>query len=335
MSDSRTYMALHRGPHGYALPVHVIREIDWLPLLNPAEELPPPAIGTFDWAGTVVPVVDLDCLQGRPARPCRSSDCVVIAEHDGHTIGIVVDEVRDVIEADRLPAAWDFSDTEEKDSVPRQIAGEIERDGRLLAVLDMEGIRAQVHSPEQACPAPDLEQLLPDDESERTVMQERARALLRRQTKESAVGGRPHAVARLAGEALAVPLTEVLEFAEPDTIYPIPRAPAHILGNANLRGEIVTVVDIRRLLQLPDDEPPGPQAMVCERPDGHAAIALDEVSTVIHIDTEAIRPLPWSEERSHGNDTLVRGEYEHDDEILTVIDLPALLQCQALEVDQG
>ena len=334
MAESQSYVACQRGPHGYALPLEVIVEIERLPMLSPAEDLPPAIIGTFDRTGSVIPVVDLDCLQGRPARPCRTSDCVVITEHDDHHLGILVDDVHDVVEAERLATAWEAHDADETPAAAHPIAGEVERDGRLLAVLDLAGLRSRIESAEHACPAPDLAQLLPDDPADRALLEERAREMLHRAGGESSIGGRPHAVARLAGEALALPLDEVAEFTEPETIYPIPRAPAHILGNTNLRGEIVTVIDIRRALELPADDAPGSRAMICQREDGRAAILLDEVSTVIHIDPAAIQRQPGDNDERRTNDALTLGEIEHGDDILTVIDLRALLKDPSLEVDQ-
>ncbi|MGM0516367.1 MAG: chemotaxis protein CheW [Pseudomonadota bacterium] len=334
MAESQEYVAFQRGPHGYALPMEMIREIVWLPLLSPAEDLPPAIIGTFERVGSVIPVLDLDCLQGRPARPCRTTDCVVITEHDDHLLGLLVDEIRDVVEGERLPTAWEASEAEGETPTPHPFAGEIERDGRLLAVLDLDGLRARIESTEHSCPAPDLQQLLPDDEDDRALMRERSREMLDRTADESSVSGRPYAIARLAGEALALPLAEVLEFAEPETVYRIPRAPAHILGNTNLRGEIVTVIDIRRALELPDDDPPGSRAMICQRTDGRAAILLDEVSTVIHIDPGKIHAQAGGVDDRRTKNSLTLGEIEHEGDILTVIDLRALLENPALEVDQ-
>ena len=335
MAESRKYAAFQRGPHGYALPMEMIREIVWLPMLSPAEDLPPAIIGTFERVGSVVPVADLDCLQGRPPRPCLTTNCVVVTEHDGHLLGLLVDEIRDVVEGERLPTAWEAPDVEGQPPAPGPFAGEIERDGRLLAVLDLGGLHARMESAEHSCPAPDLEQLLPDDEADRALMRERSREMLDRSTDESGVSGRPYAVARLAGEALALPLAEVLEFAEPETIYPIPRAPAHILGNTNLRGEIVTVIDIRQALNLPDHQPPGNRAMVCHRADGPTAILLDEVSTVIHVKPGAIRTRrPEDQDKQQTRESLTQGEIEHEGDILTVIDMKALLESPALEVDQ-
>lgn len=333
MTDKRNYVAFQRGPHGYALPIQVIREIEWLPLLSPAEDLPTPIIGTFERDGSVVPVLDLDCLQGRPARPCRTTDCVVITEEDDHLLGLLVDEVRDVVEAERLPTAWETPETV-GEAVAHPIAGEIERDGQLLAVLDLAGIRGRIDAAVGHCSGQHLDELLPNDAADRALLRERSHEMLARTAGDSRVGGRPYAVARLAGEALALPLSDAVEFAEPKTVYPIPRAPAHILGNTNLRGEIVTVIDIRRALNLPDDEPPGSRAMICHRADGHTAILLDEVSTVVHVDPETIRKQSDAPDGEGPRESLTLGEIEHEDGILTVIDMRALLESPALEVDQ-
>jgi purine-binding chemotaxis protein CheW len=55
----------------------------------------------------------------------------------------------------------------------------------------------------------------------------------------------------LAGAAFAFDVRSVEEVVVFDDATPVPRAPAHVLGVANLRGRVVPLVDVRALLGLP------------------------------------------------------------------------------------
>ncbi|MFP4639713.1 MAG: chemotaxis protein CheW, partial [Guyparkeria sp.] len=188
-----TFLLMTRGGHAYGLPIEAIHQINWLPMLNPEEALPPPVIGSFDMAGTIVPVVDLDCLHGDPPRPWRTTDCVVILENHQHFFALLVDEVYDVVEAEPAPAPWDFSDGET--APPSLLSGRIEADDRLVSVLDIEVLREAVRAGRPDCALPELGTLLPADADERALLEERAHTLMSGVDKEEVQAGRPHVVA--------------------------------------------------------------------------------------------------------------------------------------------
>ena len=61
----------------------------------------------------------------------------------------------------------------------------------------------------------------------------------------------------LAGEAYAAPVALIREILKPPALTPVPRAPRPILGIISVRGQLVTVIDLRRRLQLPETSPTG------------------------------------------------------------------------------
>src|ERR1700732_907721 len=65
----------------------------------------------------------------------------------------------------------------------------------------------------------------------------------------------------------------------------VPLAPAVVSGLINLRGQIVTAVDLRRRLEL-DPAPPGQLAMnvVVRSEDGAVSLLVDEIGDVVEVD---------------------------------------------------
>lgn len=59
---------------------------------------------------------------------------------------------------------------------------------------------------------------------------------------------------RLGGEVYGMPLTHVREILLVPPVTPVPRAPYDILGIINVRGQLVTVIDLRRRLRVPTEE---------------------------------------------------------------------------------
>jgi purine-binding chemotaxis protein CheW len=56
----------------------------------------------------------------------------------------------------------------------------------------------------------------------------------------------------LAGDTYAAPVSLVLEIKKPPLLTPVPRAPDATMGIISVRGKIVTVIDLRRRMRLPE-----------------------------------------------------------------------------------
>jgi purine-binding chemotaxis protein CheW len=65
-----------------------------------------------------------------------------------------------------------------------------------------------------------------------------------------ATGLFPLAIVKIGGETFGIDLTAIQEFTSIRNLTTIPCCPSHIVGNMNLRGEIITLVDIRNILNL-------------------------------------------------------------------------------------
>ncbi|VTT97768.1 -like protein : CheW protein OS=Isosphaera pallida (strain ATCC 43644 / DSM 9630 / IS1B) GN=Isop_3688 PE=4 SV=1: NPCBM_assoc: CheW [Gemmataceae bacterium] len=113
--------------------------------------------------------------------------------------------------------------------------------------------------------------------------------------RASAATGRehPHVVFAVADTEYAFPLHAVREIGRPPAATPLPGAPGWLVGVANIRGGIVSMVDLRAFL----DEPPGPAAgtdrrfLVVTAPGGDltAGLLVDRVRGIQSIPPEQVR----------------------------------------------
>lgn len=95
------------------------------------------------------------------------------------------------------------------------------------------------------------------------------------------------------GQLLGIPVNAVQEVLNPQAISPVPLARAEISGLLNLRGQIVTAVNLRRRLGLPDLED-GRQCMnVVVRHQGESySLRVDDVGDVINVSGDVLQPPP-------------------------------------------
>jgi purine-binding chemotaxis protein CheW len=128
----------------------------------------------------------------------------------------------------------------------------------------------------------------------------------------------------LAGQRCGVPVAAVRDILGEQPITRIPLAPPEIAGSLNLRGRIVTSIDLRRRLNLPPT-PPGksPMSLVAEHGNELYALLVDNVSEVLSLPADRFEPLPptlppaWA--------AVSTGIYRLDDGLLAVLDVARLL----------
>ena len=85
----------------------------------------------------------------------------------------------------------------------------------------------------------------------------------------------------LAGHGFALDLEEVSEVMEPQPSYPIPRAPAHVLGLMNFHGALTALVDLKLYLGYGGRSRSGGKVLVLDTRVASLAVWVDGVSSVV------------------------------------------------------
>lgn len=128
----------------------------------------------------------------------------------------------------------------------------------------------------------------------------------------------------VAGQGCAVPVLLVRDVLGPQAITRIPLAPPEIAGSLNLRGRIVTAVDLRQRLGLPSrDSDAAPMSVVVEQGGELYSLLVDEVGEVIPLAAAGFEPNPptldtfWRE--------ISRGVHRREDRLLIALDVDRVL----------
>ena len=116
-----------------------------------------------------------------------------------------------------------------------------------------------------------------------------------------------------------VGVREVQEVIRYQEMTRVPLASDVVSGLINLRGQIVTAIDLRRRLNLPD-RPVGelPMNVVVHRDDGAVSILVDEIGDVVEVDESSFEPPP--ETLVGTARTLIMGVYKLEDRLLLILD---------------
>ena len=105
----------------------------------------------------------------------------------------------------------------------------------------------------------------------------------------------------------------------------VPKAPLAISGLINLRGQIVTAVDLRTRLGLePRTDDRLPMNVVVRSDDGAVSLLVDQIGDVIEVDSENFEEPPETL-RGSARD-LIRGAYKLDGKLLLLLDCDSAVQ---------
>jgi len=139
-------------------------------------------------------------------------------------------------------------------------------------------------------------------------------------------GEEQHVIFTLAGAEYAVPITNVIEIGRLLNVTPVPNVPDWVLGVANLRGDIISMVDLRAFLGM---ERTGyghaSRMLVVQAQQGKLTTGLivDRVSGIWYVPMDQIgAPAAPIEDQVT---PYLRGVYEHRGRLLVVLDLNRLL----------
>jgi len=131
--------------------------------------------------------------------------------------------------------------------------------------------------------------------------------------------GRQFSTFWVDGLFFGVEVDQVQEVIRYQEMTRVPLAPSVVSGLINLRGRIVTALELRRRLQL-RDRPAGqlPMNVVVRTEDGGISLLVDEIGDVLEVEQEAFEPPPESlrgETRE-----LIHGVYKLDGRLMHVLD---------------
>lgn len=132
----------------------------------------------------------------------------------------------------------------------------------------------------------------------------------------------------------AVEVERVQEVIRYQDATPILTAPDSIAGLINLRGQIVTAIDLRRRIGLREREPGArPMNIVVRAAEGAVSLLVDEIGEVVEVDPDSFEPLP--ETVTGSMRTTTHGVYKLEHALLHALDLTATLQIGAALAGQA
>ena len=141
---------------------------------------------------------------------------------------------------------------------------------------------------------------------------------------------RDYVTMSIGSQMFGIPVLKVQDVLGPQQITRVPLAPPEVAGSLNLRGRIVTAIDVRRRLALPARaaENPG-MSVVCDHKGELYSLIVDSVGEVLSLPGDAYERNPttldprWRE--------VSGGIYRLQGKLLVVLEVARMLEFKRAE----
>ncbi|MCC3306545.1 chemotaxis protein CheW [Sneathiella sp. HT1-7] len=128
----------------------------------------------------------------------------------------------------------------------------------------------------------------------------------------------------ISDQLFGIPVLEVHDVLRGLNLTKIPLAPPEVAGALNLRGRIVTAIDVRKRLGLPErEEDENSMSIVVEHQGEPYSLLIDSVGEVLSLDLNELQPTPvtlnscWKE--------ISGGVYRLENKLLVLMQIEQLL----------
>ena len=135
---------------------------------------------------------------------------------------------------------------------------------------------------------------------------------------------------RLGKEKYALDMKHLKKVMWAKNITRVPGLPPHILGIINIRGEIISVVDMKMLLGLPYETAEKPSIMITSAQAMETGLLVDSVDAIIDLPALSIDPPMITFEKEYLD--LIDGEARIDETFLIVLNYEKIMQSDMMDI---
>jgi purine-binding chemotaxis protein CheW len=130
----------------------------------------------------------------------------------------------------------------------------------------------------------------------------------------------------LGNEEYAVPLLAVREVIALPEFTPVPYTPTYFLGIMNLRGQVISIMDLRQKLGIKPGVNTETAVIICDLNGASIGVVVDSVNTVLNPDSADVSEKP--EIQSNRPTDYITGVYRKDKKLILFLDLSRSLSLE-------
>lgn len=120
-----------------------------------------------------------------------------------------------------------------------------------------------------------------------------------------------------------MPLLAVKEVIAPPEITAVPQTPSHFLGIMNLRGQVISVIDLRIKLSIKPTQAAETAIIICDIKPNSMGVVVDSINSVLNPKPEEIAEKPQI--HSSKATDYITNVFRHDNRLVLLIDIAKTL----------
>ena len=127
----------------------------------------------------------------------------------------------------------------------------------------------------------------------------------------------------IGGQLFGLPISQVHDVFVPESVTRVPLSAPEVAGVLNLRGRIVTAIDMRRRLHLPPRQDGQMMAVGIEYRGESYGLIIDEVGEVLNLETSGREPNPANLDRRWAE--ISGGVHRLSGQLMVILDVERVL----------
>ena len=243
-----THLYFQVGNNKYAVNSENVLEIMKLPALDYPQKLPNNIVGLLKYNNFVINVVDVRFYLNIDVKPYTPQNELLIVKTDELIFGIITDKVIGILPFDS--ALVDVIPYADSSTVVDSLYKINQETIFIINIYSIETLLKQHKDWKEV----DISSLFPQDEASKTLMAKRTNAIVDKSNMRLASGElhvkNKYISFNLNNDSYCIALDYVKEVLKDTSITNVPGTPDFIEGIMNLRGDYITVINLKNFLDL-------------------------------------------------------------------------------------
>lgn len=240
------------GKNKYAINTSNVLEIMKLPALDYPQKLPNNIIGLLKYNNFVINVVDIRFYLNIDVEPYSTHNELLIVKTDEVIFGIITDKIIGILSCD----------TSLMDQIPfvdnkMVIESLYKHENETVFIVNIYALENLLKQHDTIMPETDIPSLFPQDDASKYIMSKRTRSITEKSSlrlvSEELHAKNKYISFNLNKDYYCIALDYVKEVLKDTPITKVPGTPDFIEGIMNLRGDYITVINLKKFLSLPED----------------------------------------------------------------------------------
>lgn len=325
------YLYFTLGDNKYAVSLQQVVEIMKLPLLDYPQKLPNNFVGLLNYNNFTINILDLRFYLDIKVTPYSVSSQLLVVKTDESIFGLMIDKVEDIISFDESKVEYFASGSEIIEFIYKKEDGTI-------SVINLNTLENVIKQGVDSLDV-DIPSLFPHDDDSRYKLMQRGQALQEKFDLATVTNIFSHDrfISFSLGENVyCFDLKYVKEFLKNFCITTIPCNFDYIAGVIALRGDFITIINMKKFLGTSDNinnlNPESNESknsiIVIKIPDFEIGFLVDEILSIINIPEDLIKKTPQQ------YDKYVLSEVVIEDNFYTILDIKNILSDEKFFIEE-